>query len=82
MARITSELAVQQVSNRYDMILIGARRAREISNGWQSQVNKPGGPVVTALREIEAGIIGRDYLQKPQNLSRKEQSTPKNNRVK
>jgi DNA-directed RNA polymerase subunit K/omega len=28
--------------------------------------------VVTALREIEAGKIGRDYLLKPANLDRKE----------
>jgi DNA-directed RNA polymerase subunit K/omega len=30
------------------------------------------GTVVTALREIEQGKIGRDYLLKPQNLERRE----------
>jgi hypothetical protein len=30
------------------------------------------GIVVTAIREIEAGTIGRDYLLKPPNLDRRE----------
>ena len=72
MARITSELAGAQIGNIYDMILIGARRARELSRGWTPKVSKKNGIVVTAVREIEQGMIGRDYLLKPQNLGRKE----------
>ena len=71
MARITSEVAAQQVG-RYDLILIGARRARELNRGWRSKLDSRNGPVITALREIEAGLIGRDYLLKPQNLDRRE----------
>ena len=71
MARITSEVAAQQVG-RYDLILIGARRARELNRGWRSKLDLRNGPVITALREIEAGLIGRDYLLKPQNLDRRE----------
>lgn len=71
MARHTSELAAAQVG-RYDLILIGARRARELARGWKPQVSGRNGVVVTALREIEAGLIGRDYLLKPQNLGRRE----------
>jgi len=71
MARITSEVAAQRVG-RYDLILIGARRARELNRGWRQRLPSTNGAVVTALREIEAGIVGRDYLLKPQNIDRRE----------
>ena len=71
MARISSEVAALKVG-RYDLILIGARRARELNRGWRPTVTGDNGIVVTAIREIEAGNIGREYLQKPQNLDRRE----------
>ena len=71
MARISSEIAAQKVG-RYDLILIGARRARELNRGWRPTVTGDNGIVVTAIREIEAGHIGRDYLLKPPNLDRRE----------
>ena len=71
MARITSEVAAGKVG-RYDLILIGARRARELSRGWRSKIESHNGPVITALREIEAGVIGREYLLKPANIDRRE----------
>ena len=71
MARITSEVAASKVG-RYDLILIGARRARELNRGWRQRVDSKNGIVVTALREIEQGLIGREYLLKPQNIDRRE----------
>lgn len=73
MARITSEVAAGKVG-RYDLILIGARRARELNRGWRPLIETRNGPVVTALREIEAGVIGRDYLMKQPNIDRRERS--------
>jgi DNA-directed RNA polymerase subunit omega len=72
MARITSELACEQIGSKYELILIGARRARELNRGWRPLVKCDNDVVVTALREIESGLIGREYLLKPQNLDRKE----------
>lgn len=72
MARITSEDATKAVGNRYDLILIASRRARELHRGWQPLVSGNNSNVITALREIEAGKIGREYLLKPQNLHQKE----------
>jgi DNA-directed RNA polymerase omega subunit len=71
MARLTSEIAAQKVG-RYDLILIASRRTRELNRGWQPLVNCDNSNAVKALREIENGLIGRDYLLKPQNLHRKE----------
>ena len=72
MARISSELAARAVGSKYDLILIAARRARELNRGWRAKIDSRNGPVVTALREIEAGHVGRDYLLKPPNLDRRE----------
>lgn len=71
MARVTSELAAEKVG-RYDLVLIASRRTRELNRGWRALVDCDNSNPVVALREIEAGIIGREYLMKPQNLHRKE----------
>jgi DNA-directed RNA polymerase subunit omega len=71
MARITSQVAVQQIGNRYELILIAARRARELNSGWQPMIKCDDNSVVTALREIEEGHVGRDYLLKPSEIERK-----------
>jgi len=72
MARITSELAAQAVGNKYDLVLIAARRARELKRGWRARVDGKDGYLVTAIREIEQGLIGREYLLKPRMLDRRE----------
>jgi DNA-directed RNA polymerase subunit omega len=72
MARLTSELAAKAVGNKYDLVLIAARRVRELKRGWHPLVTCKNDLPVTALREIEAGLIGRDYLLKPRTLDRKE----------
>ena len=72
MARLTSELAAAQVGSRYDLVLIASRRVRELNRGWMPKVQSKNSSEVTALREIEAGLIGRDYLLKPTTLDRHE----------
>ena len=64
MARVTSQKAADTIGNRYDMILIAALRARELQKKYQPKVVCENGPAVTALREIEDGLVGRDYLKK------------------
>jgi len=56
--------ASTMVGNKFDMVLIAAARARELKRGYAKQVNTNNGPIVTALQEIEAGFVGRDYLKK------------------
>ena len=72
MARLTSERAAAAVGNKYDLVLIAARRARELKRGWRPLVQCNNDVLVTALREIEEGKIGRDYLLKPRTLDRRE----------
>lgn len=64
MARISSEKAVQQVGNRYDLILIASKRVRELRSGHKPKVDTKHGPMLTALTEIEDGHVKRDYLKR------------------
>ncbi len=65
MARITSEKAAEAVENRFDLVLIASQRVRELKRGAMPKVQRnKNGAVVTALREIEEGFIGRDYLKR------------------
>lgn len=63
-ARYTSQDAVDQVGNRFDLVLIASARARELKRGHLARVVTKSGPMVSALEEIEKGLIGRDYLNK------------------
>ena len=64
MARITSQKAAEAVGNRFDLVLIAAARTRELKRGHLPKLKCDNGPAVTALREIEEGLVGRDYLKK------------------
>lgn len=63
MARITVEDCLGQVDNRFELVLTGARRARQIANGSDPMVERENDkPTVIALREIAAGNISRERL--------------------
>jgi DNA-directed RNA polymerase subunit omega len=64
MSRISSEKAVQQIGNRYDLVLIASRRVRELRSGHRPKINTKSGPILTALAEIEEGHVTRDYLRR------------------
>lgn len=65
MARITSQQAAEAVGNRFDLVLIASQRVRELKRGAMPKVPRnKNGAAVTALREIEQGFIGKDYLKR------------------
>jgi DNA-directed RNA polymerase omega subunit len=61
---LTSNAAVEAVGNRYDLVLIAAARTRELRAGHQPKLLSRHSAGVTALGEIEHGLIGRSYLLK------------------
>jgi len=61
---VDTEKCVANIGNRFELILVAAVRARELKRGSRKLVNTKNGNVVSALQEIEAGHIGRDYLRK------------------
>lgn len=66
MARITVEDCLNRINNRFDLTLVAAYRARQIANGSASLVDAPGRdkPTVLALRELAAGKIGIELLNR------------------
>ena len=64
MARVTVEDCVDKVSNRFDLVLFAAQRARQISGGADLTVDRDRdkNPVV-ALREIAEETVRPDHLQ-------------------
>ena len=68
MARVTVEDAVKQVGNRFDLVLIAARRARQIAvQGRDPLVDEENDkPTVIALREIAVGKVGLEVLNRGQ----------------
>ena len=64
MARVTVEDCVDKVPNRFDLVLLAAQRAREISGGAELTVDRDRdkNPVV-ALREIAEQTIKPKELQ-------------------
>lgn len=58
MARVTVEDCLNNVDNRFELVLLAAKRARKLANGASSIVNDQGDkPTVVALREIATGRI-------------------------
>jgi len=64
MARVTVEDCVEKVSNRFELVLMAAARARQISAGDEPTVpeDRDKNPVI-ALREIAEPTIGSDELR-------------------
>lgn len=58
----TSQLAVEKVGNRYDLIHIASTRVRELNRGHLPMVKIKGSNAEVALAEIEAGLVGRERL--------------------
>lgn len=68
MARITVEDCLANAESRFDLVLMAARRARQLSLGRAPLVDPENDkPTVIALREIAAGKIDRSVLE-PEEL--------------
>ncbi len=66
MARVTVEDCLEYVDNRFELVMLASKRAREIAiRGAQPMVEWDNDkPTVVALREIAAGLVSRDLLDK------------------
>jgi DNA-directed RNA polymerase subunit omega len=66
MARITVEDCLENVDNRFQLVMVSTKRARQLANGaepfvpWENDK-----PTVVALREIAEGFIGPAILDEP-----------------
>jgi DNA-directed RNA polymerase subunit omega len=56
-ARITVEDCLKRIPNRFELIVVAARRAKDLLKGAQPMVSSENKEAVTALREIAAGKV-------------------------
>jgi len=64
MARVTVEDCLDKVENRFELVLVAAKRAHQLNSGGYRTTLDVGKdkPTVLALREIEAGLIDASIL--------------------
>ena len=64
MARVTVEDAVEKIGNRFDLVLVASRRARQIATGGKDALVdiENDKPTVLALREIEQDLITEEIM--------------------
>lgn len=61
MARITVEDCLERVDNRFSLVILVAKRAKQLIKGDEPTVKSPGNKqVVTALREVAEGKVTFD----------------------
>ena len=79
MARVTVEDCLDNVANRFELVLVASKRARQIANGSQPFVALENDkPTVVALREIAEGYVTRSILaaEDPRPEPREPQISP------
>ena len=84
MARITVEDCLEVVDNRFELVLMATKRARQLANGAEPAVNPDNDkPTVLALREIadETIDLGRIEQDLVKSLSRAPEPEPADEEV-
>jgi DNA-directed RNA polymerase subunit omega len=63
MARVTVSDCLKKVDNRFELVLMASRRARQLMDGAEATVElEKDKPTVVALREIAEGNITEELL--------------------
>jgi DNA-directed RNA polymerase subunit omega len=57
MARITVEDCLRKIPNRFELVILGAKRAKQLFKGAKPLLETDNREIVTALREVAAGRV-------------------------
>lgn len=70
MARITVEDCLDHVDNRFELVIVGSKRARQIAVGGKAPMlpEENDKPTVIALREIEEGLVDASILEEEDDV--------------
>ena len=70
MARVTVEDCLENVANRFELVMVASKRARQIATGGKDPMvqEESDKPTVIALREIAEGHINPDILTREEEL--------------
>ena len=75
MARVTVEDCLENVANRFELVMVASKRARQLATGGrdpfvQEESDKP---TVIALREIAEGFITNEILRRESEMEAEEE---------
>ena len=75
MARVTVEDCLENVSNRFELVMVASKRARQIATGGKDPLvqEESDKPTVIALREIADGLITQEILTREDELEAEEE---------
>ena len=73
MARVTVEDCLDHVDNRFDLVLLATKRARQLVRGVDPMVPwENDKPTVVALREIAEGLVSEETVAARERAARME----------
>ena len=75
MARVTVEDCLENVANRFELVMVASKRARQLATGGKDPLveEESDKPTVIALREIAEGLVGPDILTREDELEAEEE---------
>lgn len=75
MARVTVEDCLEAVDNRFELVMLASKRARQIATGGKEPLvqEESDKPTVIALREIADGHVTADMLRREDELDAEEE---------
>ncbi len=75
MARVTVEDCLEAVDNRFELVMLASKRARQIATGGKDPLvqEESDKPTVIALREIADGHVTADMLRREDELDAEEE---------
>lgn len=75
MARITVEDCLENVANRFELVMVASKRARQIATGGKAPMvqEESDKPTVIALREIAEGFVTADILTRDEDAEAEEE---------
>lgn len=75
MARVTVEDCLENMDNRFQLVMVASKRARQLANGSDARLEwENDKPTVMALREIADGLVSKDILSESDMPQRVEES--------
>ena len=75
MARVTVEDCLDHVANRFELVMVASKRARQMATGGKDPMveEESDKPTVIALREIAEGLVTPEVLNREETVDAEEE---------
>ncbi len=75
MARVTVEDCLENVANRFELVMVASKRARQLATGGREPMvqEESDKPTVIALREIAEGFVTNEILRRESEMEAEEE---------